>query len=46
MHDPRGFTRLFEILAKQGSGGGFLSTDPGAADRAKMVQDYINQTGK
>lgn len=43
-YDPRGLTRLFDILAKQSSPPAFLSTHPGAEDRAKIVQDYVNKT--
>jgi len=41
-YDPHGMQRLFELLAKQSSGPTFLSTHPGAEDRAKMVRDYID----
>jgi predicted Zn-dependent protease len=41
-YDPRGMERLFSALAKSGAAlPGFLSTHPGAEDRAKMVQDFI-----
>jgi len=45
-YDPRGLTRLFEILSKQSSLPAFLSTHPGGEDRAKSVQDYVNKTGQ
>jgi hypothetical protein len=45
-YDPRGLTRLFEILSKQSSLPAFLSTHPGAEDRAKTVQDYVSKTGQ
>lgn len=42
-YDPRGAERLFAALAKSGGSGlpGFLSTHPGAEDRAEMVRAYI-----
>ena len=43
-YDPNGMTRLVEVLAK--GGGllpGFLSTHPGADDRAQMVRDYLER---
>jgi predicted Zn-dependent protease len=41
-YDPRGMERLFDMLGKHSAGlPGFLSTHPGAEDRAKMVQDFI-----
>jgi len=42
-YDPHGMERLFDVLAKQSTGGlpGFLSTHPGAEDRAQMVRDFI-----
>lgn len=47
-YDPRGMARLFDMRAKQSTGGlpGFLSTHPGAEDRAKMVQDFIATTAR
>jgi predicted Zn-dependent protease len=42
-YDPRGMERLFELLAKEGAGlPGFLSTHPGAGDRAQMVRKFID----
>jgi predicted Zn-dependent protease len=41
-YDPRGMERLFNALAKSsGALPGFVSTHPGAEDRAKMVRDFI-----
>jgi len=42
-YDPHGMERLFDVLAKQSTGGlpGFLSTHPGAEDRAQLVRDFI-----
>jgi predicted Zn-dependent protease len=43
-YDPRGLRGLFEIFGRQSSVPAFLSTHPGAEDRFKMVQDYINKS--
>jgi len=44
-YDPRGMERLITALSKSGSGlPGFLSTHPGADDRAQMVRDYIQKS--
>ena len=42
-YDPRGLTRLFDMLAKHASAPAFLSTHPGAQERSKMVEDYISK---
>lgn len=43
-YDPRGLMRLFEILGRQASLPVFVSTHPGAEDRAQRVQAYISRT--
>jgi len=41
-YDPNGMTRLIEILSRDGGLlPGFLSTHPGADDRAQMVRDFL-----
>ena len=45
-YDPRGLSRLFEVLGKSASLPAFLSTHPAASDRAQMVEAYIARTGR
>lgn len=41
-YDPQGMERLFRVLATNTSGlPGFLSTHPGAEDRARKVREFI-----
>lgn len=40
-YDAQGLVRLFDILGKQSSLPAFISTHPGADDRAKMVKDFV-----
>ena len=43
-YDPRGMERLIAALSKSGGAmPGFLSTHPGADDRAQMVRTYIEK---
>lgn len=45
-YDPRGMSRLFELLGRNASLPAFLSTHPASVDRAERVQRYLASSGK